>query len=317
MEHHFDVEIASKYGLTEAILLNNIYFWLQHNQANEKNFYDGYYWTYNSIKTFTMLFPYLTEKKIRNALSNLENSGLIKTGNYNRSSYDRTKWYTLTELGTSILTKRQIEICQKANENNQKVEPIPYINTYIKTDNKNILDETFVSSNYSNKKEPILENSLVDGSPCLDELPYTPQTPLSPSSHNLLDKIEKKPRKRQTKEERISNWVDNNIQKCEIYDFSDEVEDCLEKYFNYLANFGTLFPWTSIEMQLNKLNSIPSNKQVEVINKTIERGWKSLIYVIDEKSKSENSPSYRIQNSPSYTKEERQAWADKYKNTGV
>ena len=59
MIHSFDIEVAKKYGITEAILLNNINFWIEKNKANEINFYDGYYWTFNSKKAFSELFPYL------------------------------------------------------------------------------------------------------------------------------------------------------------------------------------------------------------------------------------------------------------------
>ena len=44
MTHNFDTEIATEYGINEAILLNNIYYWVEYNKANEKNFHDGYYW---------------------------------------------------------------------------------------------------------------------------------------------------------------------------------------------------------------------------------------------------------------------------------
>ena len=136
MEHNFNVDVATQYGLVEAILLNNIYFWVEHNKANCTHFYDGEYWTYNSIKAFLTLFPYLTNKKIRNALDHLEEENIIKSGNYNKSPYDRTKWYTITKKGYSILPKGQMNLSEKANENSQKGEPIPDIKPYTKPDKK-------------------------------------------------------------------------------------------------------------------------------------------------------------------------------------
>ena len=38
MIHTFDTEIAEQYGLLEAILINNIYYWIEKNRANEVNF---------------------------------------------------------------------------------------------------------------------------------------------------------------------------------------------------------------------------------------------------------------------------------------
>lgn len=147
MQHHFDIEIAEAYGLNEAIILNNIRFWVIHNEANGTNFHDGRYWTYNSMKAFEKLFPYMKPFAIRTALKTLEENGLIITGNYNKSSYDRTKWYALSDKAklmfsqlNSICEKPQMEskenlnsICQipqldlssASNRNVENDEPIP------------------------------------------------------------------------------------------------------------------------------------------------------------------------------------------------
>ena len=137
MIHSFDIEIAKEYGITEAILLNNIYFWIEKNKANNQNFYDEHYWTYNSKKAFTELFPYLTERQIEYALKKLVNEGLIITGNYNKSAYDRTLWYAITKKGYSILQNCGMETTKLLNRTHEIVEPIPDINTDINTDNIN------------------------------------------------------------------------------------------------------------------------------------------------------------------------------------
>lgn len=67
MIHNFDSDIAKEYGILEAILLNHIYYWIEKNRANEQNFFDGKYWTYNSTKAFAELFPYAQEKQIKKA----------------------------------------------------------------------------------------------------------------------------------------------------------------------------------------------------------------------------------------------------------
>ena len=137
MQHTFDIDIAAKYGVEEAILLNHLWFWIQKNEANDRHFHDGLYWTYNSIKAFSALFPYMSHKKIRNALQKLEDAGLILKGNFNDSTYDRTMWYTLTEKGKSILPKGQMDFPQRANGGAQKGKStITVINTVSKPDSK-------------------------------------------------------------------------------------------------------------------------------------------------------------------------------------
>lgn len=134
--HMFDPQIAKEYGVNAAIVFQNLAYWIEHNRANETNFHDGRYWTYNSVREFAELFPYLTDKQIRGALKKLEEGGMILVGNYNNSAYDRTRWYALAEKGLSICTKGQMNFTYRENENALEGEPIPNINTDITTDNK-------------------------------------------------------------------------------------------------------------------------------------------------------------------------------------
>lgn len=124
--HSFDPEIAAKVGVNAAVLYQNIVWWTQKNTANSKHKHEGRHWTYNSVKAFEELFPYLTGKQIRTALDKLEASSLILSGTFNKAGYDRTKWYCPNE---------QIDLPKKANGIAQKGEPIPDIKPDIKTDN--------------------------------------------------------------------------------------------------------------------------------------------------------------------------------------
>ena len=135
--YSFNVGLAQKYGINEAIILQNLIFWIEKNQANEVNYYDGYYWTFNSIKAFQKLFPFWTERQIRYILKSLEEKNIIKTGNYNKSKYDKTLWYTIIEK--SLLQFCHIDNSKKENRKVKSVEPIPDINTNINTNiyNKN------------------------------------------------------------------------------------------------------------------------------------------------------------------------------------
>lgn len=117
--HSFDPEVAAKVGLNAAVIYQNILWWAEKNAANGKHFYDGLWWTYNSVAAFAELFPYLTGKQIRTALDKLEHDGLLVSGSYNKSAYDRTKWYAPTCL------KEQTDLPKKANEAAPKGEPIP------------------------------------------------------------------------------------------------------------------------------------------------------------------------------------------------
>lgn len=141
MHHSFSVSAAVEVGVNAAILLNNIAYWAAVNAANGRNAHDGHYWTYNSVAALQELFPYLSAQKIRGALSKLEDGGYIVTGNYNKSAYDRTKWYAPTEKGCvtagimvpepdedsddSIDENGKIDLLKSTNESARNSEPIP------------------------------------------------------------------------------------------------------------------------------------------------------------------------------------------------
>ena len=130
--HIFDTDIAVKYGVNAAVLLQNIGYWIKQNEANGTNYFDGKYWTYNSRRAYRELFPYMSERQINTAFQKLIDDGLIVTGNYNKLAYDRTLWYALTQKGKCILHFDIMENENLQNGNGQNGEPIPNINTDFK-----------------------------------------------------------------------------------------------------------------------------------------------------------------------------------------
>lgn len=149
--HSFYVHEAEKHGVEKAVILYNLRFWLEKNKANDKNLHDGYYWTYNSAKAFTVLFPYYTPSKVHRLLAQMEKDGLIVSGNYNKAGYDRTKWYSMPEFSVETIENNHFSLLQNAifhfckmdisllqNGFFRSATPIPDINTDGKPDSKPI-----------------------------------------------------------------------------------------------------------------------------------------------------------------------------------
>lgn len=139
MNHSFNTDIAKDIGLIPAIILEHIAFWVLKNEANNDNCFEGDYWTYSSAKAFTQIFDYLSGDQIRRALDKLKEHGYIKTGNFNKSAYDRTSWYALLPkarrfYAISIPQKDKIDLANLPNGTGKNAEPIPDITTGIKTD---------------------------------------------------------------------------------------------------------------------------------------------------------------------------------------
>lgn len=127
LKHFFSVDVAVSVGVHSAIIFENIAFWVMKNKTSKRNFHNGKYWTYGSIKHLSGLFDYLSEKQVRGALDKLITCGYIETGNFNRSAYDRTKWYTLTDKGESIALKQKNELPKRAIGYLENVKAIPDI----------------------------------------------------------------------------------------------------------------------------------------------------------------------------------------------
>ena len=134
MIHVFDTDVAQKYGINAAIILQNIAFWIKQNEANGTNFYDGNYWTFNSNRAYQELFPYMSKRQIETAFRKLIDDGVLITGNYNKLAYDRTLWYALTQKGKCISHFGGMEFPDVANGLPKNGEPIPDINTNITPD---------------------------------------------------------------------------------------------------------------------------------------------------------------------------------------
>lgn len=82
--------------LNEAIILNQLNYWLEINKKADKNFIDGKYWVYNSYAEWRENdFPYWSEKTIQRTFTRLENKGIVISANYNKMCIDKTKWYSI------------------------------------------------------------------------------------------------------------------------------------------------------------------------------------------------------------------------------
>lgn len=181
MNHSFDIDLATEYGMAKAVLIENMAFWLKKNIANKKNRHDGFHWTYNTAESFAELFPYMNTKTIARHLKELEEKdGILKSSKeYNKMKIDRTKWYTIVDseilkkysLEANVYTISQNEECKSQNEKripqNEKRIPqnegtIPDINSDINTDINSYIKTKAKSKkeffNYSFLKETKLDN---------------------------------------------------------------------------------------------------------------------------------------------------------------
>ena len=107
--------LAREIGLNEALILQQINYWIEINKKSGNNFYDGRYWTYNSIRAWQEKdFDYMSFDTVKRTFAKLEKAGFLLVGNYNKDPRDKTKWYTintekLEELYAEIENKKKKE----------------------------------------------------------------------------------------------------------------------------------------------------------------------------------------------------------------
>ena len=159
MEHSFNVQFAQKYGIEEAIIVHNFYFWIKKNIANEKHLHNGRYWTYNSNNAFTKLFPYINKTKIFRVIKHLEECDIILKDNFNTNVWDKTLWYSFSDHGLYELYAFGYDVTDFGKMNhrdNQSETTIPYSKqTDSITDNKEKEDNKLSSK--KNEEDDFVE----------------------------------------------------------------------------------------------------------------------------------------------------------------
>lgn len=150
MNHTFNIHIAKRYGVNEAIMISNFQYWIAKNKANDKHQYDGRTWTYNSVKAFEELFPYLTSSQIRRCLESLVEQGVLLKGDYNKNRYIRTSWFAFAN--ESMFLHNQMDLSNLTNGDVQDDKSI--------TDSKPNSKQDNIIGDDSNSSSPI--NQVTD-----------------------------------------------------------------------------------------------------------------------------------------------------------
>ena len=87
--------LAVKFGLNEAIVLQQVHYWLRINKQANRNFKHGRWWTYSTHAAWLKQFPFWSDKTLRRAIASLTEAGLLIACNLADDARDRTLWYTI------------------------------------------------------------------------------------------------------------------------------------------------------------------------------------------------------------------------------
>ncbi|MCE4971883.1 phage protein, partial [Staphylococcus chromogenes] len=145
-------KLAEEIGLNEAIILQQIHYWLNSSKHN----YDGKRWIYNSYPKWIEQFPFWSESTIKRTITSLEKQNLVHVGNYNKAGFDRTKWYSINYTTLNKLMTRpsgQNDPTMRSNWHdgigqNDPTNTIDYTETSSETTNNNILSPSSTAYPY-------------------------------------------------------------------------------------------------------------------------------------------------------------------------
>jgi hypothetical protein len=90
--------LAKAIGLNEALILQQIHFWIQSGSAHLRN---KRRWVYNSVRDWQEQFPFFSPTTIWRALRKLEQRHLVVRERFNSRRGDQTGWYTINYRSVS------------------------------------------------------------------------------------------------------------------------------------------------------------------------------------------------------------------------
>ncbi|ETW95412.1 MAG: hypothetical protein ETSY1_30760 [Candidatus Entotheonella factor] len=88
----FCPNVAAAIGVSEAIILHRLDYWL----SRSKHWFKGRAWVYNTYDAWHEQFFFLSMSTVQTTFRRLEHLGVIESSQaLNRSRWDKTKWYTI------------------------------------------------------------------------------------------------------------------------------------------------------------------------------------------------------------------------------
>lgn len=170
-------KLAAAIGLNEAIILQQLHYWLE----KSKNVRDGFRWVYNTYEEWQKQFPFWSESTIKRTIKKLEGQHLIIVGKYNKLKIDNTKWYRIDyEVLQNIENNTTGQNDQTCDQNDQTTgqndqtnrakwsggrgnmdRPLPEITTETTTDKNDDVDKhPLIDEEFQKSYNYLLQNNI-------------------------------------------------------------------------------------------------------------------------------------------------------------
>lgn len=258
-----DKKLATLIGLNEAMVLQQIHYWIEINRKADKNLQEEKYWTYNTIEEWQKEFPFWSVDTVKRTLNKLRKLNILITENFNKLKIDRTLWYTINydELE---------RLCGNEDKEEETIEIEP-------TEEPKPL-ETPKSAFCTNEEKPISAkstNAIVHIAPMHQCNMHRPLPEISTETSSEIsiqsisqsmsnDNIKIRTKKQIYRSNKLMDEYKQTIKYCEINHMEEEYRDAVKHAIKLLyldienkirINIGdNIIPSEIVRNDLNKLN---------------------------------------------------------------
>lgn len=105
--------LASKIGLNEAIVLQQIKYWTIETDAGVEH--KGLRWVYNTHEQWAEQFPFWSVDTVKRTLSSLVKQGLVFVEKLNKVKHDQTNYYAINHLSSALIDQGNIPPIDQGN----------------------------------------------------------------------------------------------------------------------------------------------------------------------------------------------------------
>jgi DNA-binding transcriptional ArsR family regulator len=133
--------LAMKIGLLEAIVLQQLHYWLENKKAGvERN---GYKWIYNTYTEWRENFPFISERTIQRTFLRLEELGVVISEQLDKHEYNRRNYYRIDYEKLELLSATACgeERCQRIAIDDDILAPSSTTETTAETNTESALSQ--------------------------------------------------------------------------------------------------------------------------------------------------------------------------------
>lgn len=270
--HSFDILLAARFGVEEAILIHHFQHWIRINRANKRNIHLGRCWTYQTRKEIAERFPYFDTDRVRRLTERLVDMGVLIVANMNKKKMDKTLWYAfydekafaVDEETSNILYERQN--CHSSGE----------IANPVGKSAKAIPDTIPKDSKASDKKEREKAAPSPTPYPELPENIYTYTSQVSGKCRVWMD---------QQKYDKLLQEMGNE-KLYSMLERLDEYADLNPKRFKqYVCHAAVIRKWTREDKEKNNKQNFPSESVEKEGIKAKSKAWAREVFRMPTYSK--------------------------------